>query len=367
MRKIIICCLMFALLACTNAFAQSPIKELDENTKEKISQAFELTELDIDVIDFIDKVSSGDFEFGDIFDVGKIADLITLEFKKVFSFIIPVIIIVILAALINNIDISFGGKNISKTVVNGVVVLSMINITYDVIEFTVSTTDSLIIFINSLIPILSTMLFSAGKMGTSAVLNPLIIYVSAIISLLVKKIIIPLVLMGLAINLSGEILSKNHLLNFGMQITKMLKWILGIILTVYIGVVGIIGVVAPKIDNITLKTTKYAVSNFIPYVGGMVAESVELILECSDILKSAVGIAGLIGVISIVAIPCINIAVRYIIINLFSFVISPISEKSVVNSVNHISSCYGVVLGMNVIVAVVYIIFITVIIFIGGA
>ncbi len=367
MRKIYVCLMVFFLFFNVKAFAQNPIYELDKDTKKQITEAFELSGLDIDVIDFIKKISSGNVEVEKNFDAGKLIGLITDEFKNVFLFIVPVMIIAMLASLINNIDISFGKISISKMVVTGTVVLSLINIIYSVIEFTITSTDRVIIFINSLLPVLVTMLFSAGKMGTSAVLNPLMIYVSSAISLIVKNIIIPLSVMALAVNLTGEILEKNHLLNFGSQIIKTLKWILGIVFTIYVGIIAIIGVVAPEIDNVTLKTAKYAVSNFIPYVGGMVSESVELILECSNVLKSAVGVAGLIGVISVLGIPCINIAVRLITVNIFSFVISPVSEKSVVNSINHISSCLGVLLGMNIVVAMVYIIFITVIISIGGA
>ena len=367
MRKIFLCMLLVLLFLNVKAFAQYNVAQLDEGTKQKITEIFEFSNIDIDVIDFINKITSGNFDFKSFFSLEKIANLFGYEFKNIFKFISPVFVVVMLSALINNADATLGKISISNIAVTATVVLSLINITYDVIEYTITATDKLVMFVNALLPILLTLVFSAGKMGTSAVLNPLILYISAIITLLVKDIIIPFVLMSLAVNLSGEVLEKPHLVNLGEQITKILKWILGIIFTVYIGVVGIIGVVAPKVDDITLKTTKYAVSTFIPYVGGMVAESVELILECSTILKNAVGIAGLLGVISIVGIPCISIAVRFIVVNIFSFVVAPVSEKAVINSINHVASCLGVIWSMNVVVAVVYIIFITVIIFVGGA
>ena len=119
--------------------------------------------------------------------------------------------------------------------------------------------------------------------------------------------------------------------------------------------------------KITLKTTKYAVGSFIPYVGGMLADSVDLILACSTVVKNSVGIAGLAGIISIVAVPCIKIVVKVIIINILSVTVSPVAGKAVVSSINNVSAYLGILLGMLVVVSIMYILSITVIIFVGGA
>lgn len=59
-----------------------------------------------------------------------------------------------------------------------------------------------------------------------------------------------------------------------MQIDKLSKyintsvvWILGIILTVFVGVSSLEGSITNGVDALTVKTTKAAVSNFIPIVG----------------------------------------------------------------------------------------------------
>ena len=51
--------------------------------------------------------------------------------------------------------------------------------------------------------------------------------------------------------------------------------------------------------GITAKTTKAAVSNFIPVVGKILGDAVDTVIGCSNILKNAVGIVGVIIILSI--------------------------------------------------------------------
>ena len=44
-------------------------------------------------------------------------------------------------------------------------------------------------------------------------------------------------------------------------------WILGVILTIFVGLISVEGSLSSSVDGITAKTTKAAVSSFIPVVG----------------------------------------------------------------------------------------------------
>jgi len=67
------------------------------------------------------------------------------------------------------------------------------------------------------------------------------------------------------------------------------------------------------------------------------------------------------------AVPCLNVLVKLVVLNIVSFFVSPVAGKNVIESLNNMTSCIGVLFAVNIILAVMYIISITVIIFIGGA
>ncbi len=67
------------------------------------------------------------------------------------------------------------------------------------------------------------------------------------------------------------------------------------------------GSLSSTVDGITAKTTKAAVSNFIPVVGKILGDAVDTVMGCSNILKNAVGIVGVVVVIAICVGPIIKL------------------------------------------------------------
>ena len=366
MKKIIILTLVLMLFGIC-VFADGIDNVLNEGMKSEIENSFDYVPADIDALDLIDKLNSGDFNIStkSIFD--NLKNALSTNLRENIGFVSGIFILVMLSALVDNIHTSFKSEKSAQFVITGIVVLGLINVTTDVTDFSVQMIDRLILFINSLLPTLMTLMATSGKIGTSGILNPVMIGVSSVITLVVKSFVVPFSVIGLSLKLTGLITDKKYLLNFGEQLYKLLKWILGLVFTVYVGIIGIIGVASPKVDEITLKTTKYAVGSFIPYVGGMLADSVDLILACSEVVKNSVGIAGLVGIFSIAVIPCVEIAIKVILMNLLAVAVSPVAGKNVVDSVNSVSSCFSVLLGMMVVASVMYILSVTVIIFVGGA
>ena len=64
----------------------------------------------------------------------------------------------------------------------------------------------------------------------------------------------------------------------------------GVVLTLFVGLLSIEGTLSSSVDGITAKTTKAAVSNFIPIVGKILGDAVDTVLGCAAILKNAVGV-----------------------------------------------------------------------------
>jgi len=350
-----------------SVFAYSVDDVLDDDMQDNIINSFEASGVEYDVLETIDKLNQGNFniDFGGV--IGYIKNVAGDLFKENFGFGITVFGLIMLASVIINVNESFGDGNFVNVVVVAIVIVSVLGTVNKVCEYTTQFVDNLILFVNAYIPTIMTLLATSGKIGTAGVLNPVMIAFSSVIILVVKNFVIPLNIISFVLKITGCIIEKQHLKNFGEQIQKILKWLLGFVVTIYVGIIAIVGVAAPKVDDMTLKTAKYAISNFIPYVGGMVADSVDLILNCSTVVKNSVGIVGLIAILLMAAVPCLNVLVKLVVLNIVSFFVSPVAGKNVIESLNNMTSCIGVLFAVNIILAVMYIISITVIIFIGGA
>ena len=342
-----------------------------DKVKSEVRQSFEIIENDfissIDAIEMIERLNEGDYtvEFSRLPEYIKNGFL--NELKGNFNFFLKITVIILLVSLVENMSENISGKSILAISCSSVVVLNLIDVFYDISGYATQTIDRLILFINSLTPTLLTTLAGSGRVVSAGMLNPIMLGVSSVITLIIKSVLIPLITVGLALKLTVSVTDKRHLLNLGNQIYSLVKWLTGFMLTLYAGIIAVVGAAAPSVDEITLKTAKYAVGSFVPYVGSMLSDSVELVLNCSSVVKNSIGIVGLIGILTVVALPCLKIVVKILLFNLLSVLVAPVSGKGVLDALNNISSCLNILLGFVFVVSVMYILSITVIIYVGGA
>ncbi|MEG2670546.1 MAG: stage III sporulation protein AE, partial [Oscillospiraceae bacterium] len=148
------------------------------------------------------------------------------------------------------------------------------------------------------------------------------------------------------------------------RLTKLLgngvKWGLTIMLTVFVGVVGIQSIAASGADGLSVKITKFATSNFIPVVGGVLAESVETVLSCSVVIKNSVGVLGIIIMTLIAATPLLKIIATLIIFRLTAAISEPIADPKIVQCITELANSIGLIFSMLAAVTIMFIIVITI-------
>ena len=67
--------------------------------------------------------------------------------------------------------------------------------------------------------------------------------------------------------------------------------LLGMFLTVFLGVISVQGASAAVTDGITIRTAKFVTGNFIPVIGRMFTDATDTVISASVLLKNTVGIA----------------------------------------------------------------------------
>ena len=159
-----------------------------------------------------------------------------------------------------------------------------------------------------------------------------------------------------------------------VQIEKLSKflrtgvvWVLGIVLTLFVGVVSLEGTLSSSVDGITAKTAKAAVSSVIPVVGKVLGDVVDSVLGCGVILKNAVGLVGVIVIIGICIMPIIKIGILSIIYSLSSALIQPIADTKIVKLLEEMGGVFKILLGILCAISVMLIIGITLVIKISNS
>lgn len=133
----------------------------------------------------------------------------------------------------------------------------------------------------------------------------------------------------------------------------------GIILTIFSCSLSLEGTLTSSVDGLTAKTAKAAVSNFIPVVGKIMGDTVDSVIGCGNILKNAVGIIGVIIIISIVAVPIMKVLVMWLSFKLTAAFCEVVADVKIVKLLEQMADSYKILLAMLFSVSIMFIIGIT--------
>ena len=144
-----------------------------------------------------------------------------------------------------------------------------------------------------LFPLLLTMMAAVGGSSGSALMQPAVVASASTMTGLIQQLTLPLATAAAILTMLchlGDGLRLQRLAAFTHQCAT---WTLGVIFTVFIGVLTTRAVTAAALDGVTLRTAKYAVSNLIPVVGGLFADTVDTLVGSGMLVQGALGVTGL--------------------------------------------------------------------------
>ena len=319
------------------------ISSFIDETKKYTNDFFE----DMNISDVINSAITGKIDNNKI--LKKLLKIFGKEIVSSLKTIIAVFVIVLIHSIIKAVADNIETSNISKTIyyVQYILIVTIVMSNFsDLILSITSTIQNLVGFMNSLVPLLITLMIYTGNIATSSLLEPIILIIIEFIS----NIILTLILPGVSIITALMVVSKlSDKVQIG-KLTKFLKssivWFLGIILTVFVGVVSLEGTLASSVDGITAKTAKAAVSSMIPVVGKILGDSVDSVLGCGLVLKNALGVVGVIIIIGICATPIIKLSVLTIMYSLSSAIIEPLADEKIVKLLEDFSGIFKLLLGI---------------------
>ena len=222
---------------------------------------------DINVSDVLNSAINGKVDNSNI--LKKILNLFGKEIVSSLKTIIAVLTIVLIHSIIKVVAENLETSNISKIVyyVQYILIVTIIMSNFsDLILSITNTIQNLVGFMNTLVPLLITLMIYTGNIATSSLLEPIILFIIEFISNIIVNLILPGVSIITAIIIVSKLSDKVQINKLAKFLKSSIVWFLGIVLTVFVGVISLEGTLASSVDGITAKTAKVAVSSMIPVV-----------------------------------------------------------------------------------------------------
>lgn len=152
---------------------------------------------------------------------------------------------------------------------------------------------------------------------------------TAVISNLVSALLIPLVLISTVLTLVSNISNEVDVSKFGAFLKKNALFALEISLIIFVGILSLEGTLAANVDGIVAKTTKSVVNVSIPVVGKLIGDAADSVIGATSITKNALGIVGVLVIVSISLGPLIKSLMIMVIFNITNCIAEPLVDKRI--------------------------------------
>lgn len=222
---------------------------------------------ELNLSNMFDDAITGSIDNGSIFK--KILSLLGFQITDTLKILIHILVIVLIHSILKSVTDSLENSNVSKIVyyVQYILIVTIIMANFsDILGSVKETIQNLIGFSELLLPLLVTLMTYTGSITTTAVIEPILLFLIELIANLIKNLIIPVVSVITVLAIVSKISDKVQINKLGNFMKSSIVWALGVILTVFIGVVSLEGTLTASVDGVTAKTAKAAVSSLIPVV-----------------------------------------------------------------------------------------------------
>jgi len=304
-------------------------------------------------------------------DIGKLfQNLVTYFFNEIsanLGLMVKVLVLAIICGILNNMRSSFESESIgeiSHFVCYLLIIILIMQSFTGILHHGRESIQTMVDFMQLVFPILVTMLVAMGGIVSSAVFQPAVVLLVSTISAFLKDVILPLILFSAVLVVINHMSEKIQLNKLAGLVKSTCNWILGILFTVYLGVLTIQGATAASFDGISIRTAKYAINTFIPVVGGMFSDSVDTIISCSLLVKNAIGVVGLIVLALICTFSALKILAIAFIYRISASFLEPIGDSRVVQCLTDIANVLIILFVTVISVGVMF--FITITLLIGA-
>lgn len=312
-----------------------------------------------------------DLDMGEIFSSAITGDIDNETLLKTFfnmageevldciSILGSIVVIIVIHSILKSISEGLENKSISQITyyVQYILIVTLIMTNFaDILSMVTTSINNLVGFMNSLIPILITLMLTTGNIASAGIIEPIILFIITFIGNFITSVLIPFVLIANVLGIVSKVSDRVQVDKLSKFFNSSVVWVLGIVLTIFVGVLSVEGSLSSTVDGITAKTAKAAVTNFIPVVGKILGDAVDTVIGCSNVLKNAVGIIGVIVILCICVGPIIKLAVLMALYYLAGAVCQPIADDRIVKLLDQMGDTFKMLLAIMCSVSVMLIV-----------
>ena len=201
------------------------------------------------------------------------------------------------------------------------------------------------IVMNSMIPVMTALYLSGGNTAGAAVASSSLLIQINLIELCATAVVLPAVCACMALTLADTLRTgEGSLSGIVGSIKHTLAFIFGLCSTLLMASLSAQNILAAAGDNAGARAVKFVAGNMIPVVGSTVGESLRTLATSVKLLRSTVGVAGIVTVALLLLPFIIGLFLTRFALSSAAAVGEMIGCKSIVKLYRELASLYGYII-----------------------
>ncbi len=320
------------------------------------------------VKDFIKNIVSGQ-----AIEFGSIMNYLLASLGANAAMYVPLMLALIAVAVAYSVINSVKGKFASDSVESiirfacmGVILTLLITQVFFIIGSVMDMIDLLKKQTDIFFPLILTLMTAIGASSSVNVYRPaVLIFASGIINL-ITAIAIPMFIVSIVFTAIGNLSSGIKLKEMSSFFSTVSKWVLNTTFFIFMAFLSIQGITASIYDGVTIRTTKLALSKYVPIIGGYLSEGFNIILAGSVLIKNSLGLTAVIILLFTVVPYIIRVALLSLSLRLTAAISEPLGCKEISGAISDFGKNLTMLISMVLGVAFLYFLFIMLIIATGN-
>lgn len=165
------------------------------------------------------------------------------------------------------------------------------------VEKAVNTIQSCSVFMTAFVPIFATILALSGKTVTAPAMSALLLGGSEAVSFVSSFVVLPIMGGYLSLSMASGVSPLVNNSNLVDGVKKLSIWIMSLAGSVFIGILSIQTAVNSAADGVSLRAAKFILGTSVPVAGGVLSEAVSTISASMGLLRSSIGVYGVVALI----------------------------------------------------------------------
>ena len=273
--------------------------------------SFEL--LDDDASNLLKDLGIDDFNYENISNI---------SFNQVLKYIISIfsnkaqtpikcclilVCFVILSSIVKSFDMRLSGDSISElyaTVSNLVIAIFLLSQIYDSVKFACSSIKICSNFTYAFFPVFCVICATSGGAMTSFSVNGSLLLLSQALNFISANVFLPVVNCFMGISVCSSIRRD---LNMGSIVSALKNLITKSISALSAIFVSYLSLKTAVADALGLRSVRFAINSIVPIIGSSISEGLLSIQSYSSLIKTSVGIVGIIAIAAVFLPAIVNI------------------------------------------------------------